>query len=272
MARVLKCVGLGVVTALALFLVYGVAVEPRLILDERHYRTEIPGLPAEWDGAEIASLPILQIGMWLDNPAMVERIVERVVDQRPAAALLAGDFLYSSGPDSTQEVATVVALLQPLTEAGVPTYAVLGNHDYEVGAAELLAGELEAVGIQVLDNEAVPIPAPAGVSGDDVYVVGLAPRRPGLDDPEAALAEVPDDAPRIVMMHNPASFPAFPSRSAPLAVAGHTHFGQISLPFTPDWSYLELRSDERIVVDGFAPRATAQPGTGCSSPAASGSA
>ncbi len=254
MARILRRIGVGVVTVLALLLVYGVAIEPRLILDERHYRVEVPGLPRQWAGTEVAVFSDLQIGMWLDNPAMVDRIVGRVIEQSPAAALVAGDFLYSSGPDSAEEVEAVLRLLRPLIDAGIPTYAVLGNHDYAVGADDLLTGELEELGIEVLQNEAAPIPPPEGVSADDdVYVVGLAPRWPGLDDPDAALAEVPAGAPRIVMMHNPASFPAFPPDSAPFAVAGHTHCGQISLPLTPDWSHLDLRSDERVVADGFAP-------------------
>lgn len=55
-------------------------------------------------------------------------------------------------------------------------------------------------------------------------------------------------------MHNPASFPALPPRSAPLSVAGHTHCGQIAIPGLPAWSYLALRAEERVVVDGWAPR------------------
>ena len=54
-------------------------------------------------------------------------------------------------------------------------------------------------------------------------------------------------------MHNPASFPTLPAASAPLAVAGHTHCGQIAIPGFPMWSWLELRSNERVVTDGFSP-------------------
>lgn len=54
-------------------------------------------------------------------------------------------------------------------------------------------------------------------------------------------------------MHNPASFPAVAAHQAPLAVAGHTHCGQLAVPATPTWPRLELRSDERIAVEDFAP-------------------
>jgi len=54
------------------------------------------------------------------------------------------------------------------------------------------------------------------------------------------------------MMHNPTAFPRLGPGTAPLAVAGHAHCGQIALPGLPSWSYLTLTEQERVVVDGFA--------------------
>ena len=48
---------------LVLLLVYGVLIEPRLILDEEHETARIPGLPAEWEGMTIAVIADIQIGM-----------------------------------------------------------------------------------------------------------------------------------------------------------------------------------------------------------------
>ncbi len=55
------------------------------------------------------------------------------------------------------------------------------------------------------------------------------------------------------MLHNPTSFPRLPAGSAPLALAGHTHCGQIALPGSPRWSYLGLNEEEAVVADGYAP-------------------
>lgn len=65
---------------------YGVTVEPRFILDERHETVAFSHLPRAWDGAEIAVFSDLQIGMWWSIEGMIERIVDRTV---PAAVLVA---------------------------------------------------------------------------------------------------------------------------------------------------------------------------------------
>ena len=231
--------------------VYGSAIEPRFILDERSCTAEVAELPPELDGLRVAVFSDLQIGMWLANEGMVERIVRRAVDAEPDAVLLGGGFVYSSSPDVSTQVERVIGLLMPLTDAGIPTFAVLGNHDYEVGATEELTAALEEHGVTVLRNGAATL-AGASDAAASLHVVRIGPARPEHSNATAALAEVRNDAPRIVLMHNPTSFEELPAGSAPLAVAGHTHCGQIAIPGLPAWSYLELREDERMV-DGFAP-------------------
>lgn len=255
MKKVLVRTGAVIAGLLVLVLVYGTVVEPRFVVDERRYTAAVPGLPQEWEGAEVAVFSDLQIGMWWANVGMVERIVERTVQEEPDAVLLAGDYVYSTEPDVDVQVRHVVDLLQPLTDAEIPTYAVLGNHDHHVEAADELTTALEDAGIPVLVNEAVALPAPSGASGasDPLYVVGLGATRPGRTDVDQALGGLPEGAPRVVVMHNPTAFPRLPAQSAPLAIAGHTHCGQIVLPGSPRWSYLALTEEEKVVADGWAP-------------------
>lgn len=252
MRRSVKRVMIGVAGVLGLTLAYGVAVEPRLILEEKRLEVALPGLGEAWTGAEVAVLADLQVGMWLANEGMVERAVDQVVEEDPDAVLLAGDFVYSGSPGALEQVVETIELLVPLIEGGTPIYAVMGNHDYKVGAVDELTVAFTAVGITVLRNEAALIPPPAGL-GAPLYVVGVGPARPRAADVAEALADVPVDAPRLVMMHNPTTFPDFPARTAPFAVAGHTHCGQVALPGLPSWTYLGLSAEEALVADGFAP-------------------
>ena len=120
MRRAFKRLALTLAAAVAVLLIYRVAVEPRFILDDRRYDISLPHLAAGADGTRIAVFADLQIGMWLDNPGMVERVVDCVLDERPAAALIAGDFLYSADPGLTEQIDTVLELLAPLTAAKIP--------------------------------------------------------------------------------------------------------------------------------------------------------
>ncbi len=141
---------LALLGALALLIAYGVLVEPRLWLDQERHRIAVPGLPADAPPVTVAAFSDLQVGMWLSNEDMIDDIVERVVEERPTAALIGGDYVIGTDPPPAEQIDRVVELLAPLTAAGIPTYAVLGNHDYEVDAADEVAEALEEIGIRVL--------------------------------------------------------------------------------------------------------------------------
>jgi predicted MPP superfamily phosphohydrolase len=245
--------------ALGLLCLYGVLIEPRLILDERRYERDLPAIGEDPDPVEIAFFSDLQIGMWWANTGMVERVVEKAVAEEPAAVLIGGDFLYSTDPGIDAQITTLLDLLAPLTDSGIPVFAVLGNHDYAIGAADGLTTALENEGVTVLLNESATLPDPDG-RGPDLHIVGLGSPHAGSVDPQASLRNVPDGEPRVVMMHNPMAFPELPADSAPLALAGHTHCGQITLPGLPQWSYLGLTKEEALVADGFAFKEYGAPG------------
>lgn len=127
MKHLLKHLAIALAAFVSLLTVYGVLIEPRLILDERRYRTPLPALGQEWAGTEVALFSDLQVGMWWANTGMVERVVDRVVQADPDAVLLGGDFLYSADPGGAVQVSTVLELLAPLADAGTPMFAVLGT-------------------------------------------------------------------------------------------------------------------------------------------------
>lgn len=233
-------------------------LEPRLILDVQETEAVVPNLPDRWVGERVAVLADFQIGMWLDNSGMVQRAVEEVVQQRPKVVLIAGDFMYH--PDSSR-AREAVSLMRPLLDAQLPVYAVLGNHDYSLTSetdeprpelAAYLADMLESEGIAVLENESEVL--------DGLYIVGLGSVWADRSHPQEALAAVPDSVARVVFMHNPIAFRDLPPHSAPLAIAGHTHGGQLRVPFTPSESWLHIARSREVIADGWSADTTGAPG------------
>lgn len=264
--KIIKSTLLGLLGLFSLLLIWGL-LEPYTI-DTEEEVAEIPGLPAAWSGQRVALIADWQIGMWLGNTPTIRRIVEQLIEERPALVLIAGDFVYHAGKNPSVEINKAIELVRLLPEAGIPTYAVLGNHDYGMDAKNapedvLLAIKvyeaLEAVGVQMLKNEAVGLALPgnrnqteARTGGElPLYLVGIGDHWPNEDRPTFAVAQVPRGAARLVFMHNPDSFEALPSGTAPLAMAGHTHGGQVRLPFLPQWSWLTFAKEDKVHADGW---------------------
>ncbi len=259
--KLLKIAG-GILAILLLAAVWGLGIEPRFILDQQDETVNISNLPRNWDYRKVALLSDFQTGLWLDSPGMIQKAVDAVVAADADLVLLAGDFIYHSSADPEKEIETVINLLRPLTKKGVPVYAVLGNHDYAMSRrkdapdfkrAEKVSDALESVGITVLENDAVILKtSEEDAAGEDpLYLVGIGARWPGVEDVNAALSKIPEDMPRLVMMHHPDSFSQFPAHSAQFAVAGHTHGGQIALPLTPQWTWMTYYREDTVHGDGW---------------------
>ena len=248
-------------TVLIMVLMWGTVIEP-YTLEIAEVTAFVPGLPPAWEGKVIAVTGDLQIGMWLDNESTIRQAVASIIDRDPAAVLLVGDHIYHSLPDPTKEVRRLQNLVLPLQEAEIPVYAVLGDHDYgkhfnnghtSEALAGMVASSFEDVGIKVLRNEARPLTLSGEIDseGQALYLVGIGPENPGKSNPEQALAQVPQDAARIVFFHNPDIVTMLPANSAPFAVSGHTHGGQIRIPFTPDWNMLDVAVNGEFHAEGW---------------------
>ena len=254
----------GIGGLIALLVVWGF-IEPRFLDTEKEI-AKIPNLPPAWEGKQIGQLSDFQIGLWMSNPGTASRSIEQMIEANPAAVFISGDFIYHAEPAPSAEIQKAVSIVKPLTDAGIPTYAVLGNHDYGMDSkkanpdtqlASALESELEAIGVVVLQNESVAMRLPD--SEEPLYLAAVGSLWAKQDNVEVALAGIPENSPRVAMMHNPDTFELFPANTAPLAVSGHTHGGQVRLPNSPQWSWLRFTQKDKVYADGWA-RGYGEPG------------
>jgi predicted MPP superfamily phosphohydrolase len=144
--------------------------------------------------------------------------VEALLEAAPDLILLGGDFVCSRA----EELQLILPSLRRLrAPAGV--FAVMGNHDHGADVGTITA-ELEAAGISVLRNRSVQLAEPFG----NVLLVGLDDHLGGR--PRAAAARWDPGCVTLLLIHQPSGLLDAGDRPFDLALAGHTHGGQITLP------------------------------------------
>jgi predicted MPP superfamily phosphohydrolase len=209
-------------------------IEPASITVRRVSLT-VPKWHAEQRDMKIAVLTDLHVGAPHMGLGQLRRIVERTNAEAPELVLITGDFVIG-GPHNEGGVEAgvvggtfiepepIAAALKNL-RAPLGVFAVLGNHDWWYDG-ERITRALEAVGIVVLENRAVRIER----GGRGFWLAGVADLWTRTPDIKGALAQVEGDDPVLLITHNPDIFPGVPPRVS-LTIAGHTHGGQVNLPF-----------------------------------------
>ena len=212
------------------FTLWGFWWEPRQLVTVRQ-TLALPGWPAGAGPLRVALISDLHAGGPFVKPEKIREIVTRINAENPDLVLIAGDFISESlyghrgiigvvGGHylDPEKIAEPLAALHP--RYGV--FAVLGNHDWHYRPDKLTAA-LAVNHVTVLENRAVALPG-------GLWLAGIGDLFAGRNDLALAFKEIPPGAKVIALMHNPDLFPQLPA-SAILGIAGHTHGGQVSLPF-----------------------------------------
>ncbi|TIT29342.1 MAG: metallophosphoesterase, partial [Mesorhizobium sp.] len=216
---------------------YAVGIEPMLLTHVKRYFLTPPHWPADLKLRVVVLADIHACRPWM-TPERIASLAEEANELKPDVIVMLGDFpagtrLVSDWVDASEWAPALSGLKAPL---GV--WSILGNHDWWEDRAAQAAGAgptisrkaLERVGIPVLENDVVRLEK----DGHGFWLAGLADQlalRPGrawgrtdfkgLDDLDGTLAKVSDNAPIILLAHEPDIFPKVPWRVS-LTLSGHT--------------------------------------------------
>ena len=209
---------------------YAFAIEPTWLRTVEQ-EVQVRGLDPAFRGYTVGQLSDLHVGAGVPLPYL-RGAVQRLNAAAPDVIAVTGDIVHAGGsPEQARTAAGVLAGLR----APDGVYAVLGNHDLGVhdrrgrerpGSRAQILDALHAAGIRVLENEEKSVWRGTA----RLRLIGLGDLWGGRHDPEAAGRPSPG-APRIVLCHNPDAAPHLAERDVDLVLCGHTHGGQVSIPF-----------------------------------------
>ncbi|HEY5485806.1 MAG TPA: metallophosphoesterase [Candidatus Cryosericum sp.] len=185
-----------------------------------------PRLPAGFDGMKIAQLSDLHLHHISRAYRMAIDVIRK---EHPSLVVITGDLV-----DHPEQTSACLAFLSNLrTAARVPVVVVPGNWDHRAfptkqSIAAWHKHVQEETGIRVLANQNVVLHR----HGDRMWLVGTDDPYFGHADLDASFKGVPDTAFALVLTHAPEAFEELAQRpAARLVFAGHTHGGQVRLPF-----------------------------------------
>jgi predicted MPP superfamily phosphohydrolase len=224
---------------------YGFAVEAGQRLEVTRYTVS----PRRWPRGlrlRIGVIADVHAGGPLMPAERIEGIVARTNALAPDIIVLLGDFAashrFTTHAVAPEEWAGVLGELK----APLGVHAILGNHDWWDDLDAQRAGRGPVLGRRVLEREGIPVYENDAVRlakdgrpfwlaglGDQLALIGRRSKRDwrrfqGVHDLGGTLAQIADDAPVILLAHEPDIFPLVPERVA-LTLSGHTHGGQVRI-------------------------------------------
>ncbi|WP_444897464.1 metallophosphoesterase [Microbulbifer sp. SSSA005] len=181
--------------------------------------------PKECNGLRVAILADLHVGSPYKGRKSLQNLVEAVNKSQPDLILLPGDFVIQGVVGGKFVPPEDAAGILKELKAPMGVFAVLGNHDWWLDAARV-EQSLASQGISVLEDKSVSL-----VSSEcKLRLVGISDFWEGPHDVKKAMQWIDEGETILAFTHNPDIFPELPAELS-LTIAGHTHGGQVYLPF-----------------------------------------
>lgn len=159
-------------------------------------------------------------------------LIDKVRDLRPDVIFLSGDMADDRNPYKGLDI-----LLAGIADMA-PCYYVTGSHDYWSGEITSIKASVAARGVTVLEGQTAEL----SIRGQKLFISGIddptmAPQAAGEGEEEAyrralqAFNNIDRNQYNILVAHRPDFYHEYNQLGFDLVVSGHTHGGQVRLPF-----------------------------------------
>ena len=207
--------------------VWSVLIEPRWVAHRIQNTTLPDGKKRGLKIVHTADWHITKQPFWrVMTHKHAEDIIADINQVKPDIILVTGDLIAEPRQRTSfaLSIEDEIALTLSKLQAKKGVYAVLGNHDNWYNHQRFKKA-LTKHGIHVLENEALYL------KQENLWIAGIGDESTNHADPKTALKQMPRQAAALIMMHDPATLMHMPTRPNSFSFAGHTHGGQVSIPF-----------------------------------------
>lgn len=199
---------------------YAFQIEPNLVVVHQ-MKIGDHSLPAE---VKVVQLSDIQVSESYETKRL-DKVIRKVNKQKPDIIVFTGD-LFDNYAQYQHEQEIIEKLSQ--LKATIGKYAVWGNHDYGGGAARVYERVMNAAGFNVLKNSGETLLLK---SGKKLFIGGMDDSLLGNPSVDETLADRQSYDYSLLLTHEPDVADKFIGTNTQLILAGHSHGGQIRLPF-----------------------------------------
>lgn len=196
------------VFSLSILFLWSHYIEPQIILTKEETINQL-GF-----NADIILIADIHLGFY-KNHHYLQSVVDKINNIPADYVVIAGDFIFDTSPKHYKKY------FKPLAKINKPVYAVRGNHDYPSEQKKLLE-ILQIYNVHIIEKKTIDF--------GSYQLAGLSDRFESTDNADF-LSGLNKLKPILALAHNPDSSDQLISYNVPLLLSGHTHCGQVYLPF-----------------------------------------
>lgn len=163
----------------------------------------------------------------------LEKVVENINKQKADIVIFTGDLMDNASQyEHIYEISEVLGKI----EATIGKYAIYGNRDYGGGAVRYYEEIMEESGFELLVNESKVIE----LENTNINIFGGDDALMGNYNSEETIEGINNNDVNLLILHEPDLIDDFKEYPIDLALSGHSHGGQVYIPFIGPLATTEL--------------------------------